>query len=83
MFGVCVTLLQQTSAAAANGGAAASADDDDLVVVLDDVNLTISTTSEGATGQQDAASDGIRKREIADVHISAAGEEVSKKSRVD
>jgi hypothetical protein len=83
MFGVCVTLLQQTSAAAANGGAAASADDDDLVVVLDDVNLTIPTAAEGAAGQQEAGPGGIRKREIADVHISGGGEEASKKSRME
>jgi hypothetical protein len=83
MYGGCVTLLKQESAAAANGGAGASADDDDLVVVLDDVNLTIPTAAEGAAGQQEAGPGGIRKREIADVHISGAGEETSKKSRME
>jgi hypothetical protein len=81
MYGVCVPLLKQASAAAATGGAAA--EDDDLVVVLDDVNLTIPTAAEGAAGQQEAGPGGIRKREIADVHISGGGEEASKKSRME
>jgi hypothetical protein len=53
------------------------------VVVLDDVNLTIPTAAEGAAGQQEAGPGGIRKREIADVHISGGGEEASKKSRME